>query len=822
MDRQQGLSEEDAARRLVQDGPNELARDQPRGVLELTVGTLKEPMFLLLLGCGGLYLLLGDVQEALTLLSFVVLTIGISVRQGRRTERAVAALRSLSSPRALVVRGGVRHRIPGREVVTGDVLLLSEGDRVPADATVVESSHLSVDESLITGESVPVRKRAAEPAEARVFSGTLVVKGHAAALVTATGPKSELGKLATVVAEEHAPRTPLQREVDTLVRRLTFVGAGLCLTLMAVMGLAYGQWLKGLLAGLTLAMAMLPEEIPLVLSVFVTLGAWRLSKAGVLARNSAALEALGAATVLCVDKTGTLTRNQLELVRLQTARARHDTRQDTGELEEEFHPLAEFAVLASQREAFDPIDAACQRFGQAQLGATEHWHADWALEREYPLSDQMLALCHVYRPLKKEPAVVAAKGAPEAIADLCHLGEEALAKLRDQVTQMAEDGLRVLGVARARFEGPLPTEQHDFEFELLGLIGFLDPVRDEVPQAIAQCQAAGVRVVMVTGDHPRTAAAIARNAGLKADVLLTGDELDKLDDTALAERVKHVEVCARIQPAQKLRIVKAFRARGEVVSMTGDGVNDAPALKAADIGVAMGGRGTDVARESASLVLVNDSFASILTGVRTGRRIFDNLRKAVAYIVAVHLPIASLSLIPAALGLQVLLPIHVVFLEMIIDPACSIVFEAEGEEPGLMTRRPRRLTDKLFRVRDATMALVQGVLLSLACFAVLGFGYYSKVPPDQVRAAIFLCLVAGNLGLIWSNLGRKVPSTNAALNWVLVGAAGLAGLAVALPTLREVFHFSALGWQPALGAAALGVAVVAPFRWLKGLFERSA
>jgi Ca2+-transporting ATPase len=789
----QGLQESEALERLRLEGPNELARDKPQSLLHSILAVLREPMLLLLLAAGVIYLVLGDRTEALTLLFFVVVVITITLVQERKTERALTALRDLSSPRALVVRGGERRRIAGREVVRGDVLVLAEGDRVPADATLRDFSHLELDESLLTGESVPVQKGADSP---QVFAGTLVVRGHGQAEVHATGARSEMGRIGTALASIESGRTPLQEEVGRIVRTIAFVGLGLCGALVLLYGLSRGNWLQGLLAGIALAMAVLPEEFPVVLTVFMAIGAWRISKSRVLARRLPAVEALGAATVLCTDKTGTLTENRMQVARLWSGGVLHVV--DGGELPEAVHEVVEFGILASQRDPFDPMERAFHALGQRALGGTEHLHAEWELVREYPLSPALLAVAHVWRSPDGAQLVVAAKGAPEAIADLCHLHAAAQEVVRAHVAEMGADGLRVLAVARAWFAaGELPSIQHDFDFELLGLVALADPVRAGVPAAVAECAAAGVRVLMITGDAPETARAIARTIGIgDGHALLTGRELDALSEAELRARLPELRIFARVVPEQKLRLVQALRALGEVVAMTGDGVNDAPALKAAHIGVAMGGRGTDVAREAAALVVTDDDFGSIVAALRLGRRIYDNLRRAMAYVVAVHVPIVGLALLPVLLGWPlVLFPVHIVFLELVIDPACSVAFEAEPEEPGLMRRPPRKVGARLFSARLLVTSLLQGASLLAVALFVFHVGWKHTDSESSGRALAFAALIAGNVALILVNRSweRGMFATLATRNFaswaVILGASAMLALVLTVPFLRELFHF---------------------------------
>jgi Ca2+-transporting ATPase len=828
----QGLSEAESARRLAAEGPNELARDRKPSLWATMAAVLREPMLLLLLGAGGVYLLLGSLHEALALLLSVVVVIAITLAQERKTERAVAALRDLSSPRALVVRGGARRRIPGREVVRGDLLVLAEGDRVAADAVLVESTHLEVDESLLTGESAPVRKRVTgrPHGETRpggddqpvVYAGTLVVGGGGLAEVVATGSRSELGRIGASLASLEAGQSPLQGEIARIVRIVAVAGLLLCAALVVVYGLTRGDWLQGFLAGIALAMAVLPEEFPVVLTIFMAMGAWRISRSRVLTRSLPAIEALGAATVLCTDKTGTLTENRMAVARLWSRGAVHAV--GAGPLPEAVHEVVEFGILASQRDPFDPMEKAFHQLGAATLAGTEHLHAGWSLERQYPLSAELLAVSHVWRSPGGDRLVVAAKGAPEAIADVCHLGPDSVAEVRAEAGRMGADGLRVLAVARACVpRGDLPPGQHDFDFELVGLVGLADPVRANVPAAVAECAGAGVRVVMITGDAPATARAIARQAGLPGEgPILTGPELDGLSDDELRRRLRETAVFARAVPEQKLRLVQALRAEGEVVAMTGDGVNDAPALKAAHIGIAMGGRGTDVAREAAALVLTDDDFSSIVAAVRLGRRIYDNLRRAMAYVLAVHVPAAGLALLPVLLGWPlVLFPLHIVFLELIIDPACSMAFEAEPGDPGLMRRPPRPAGSGLFDARLMALSLAQGASLLAATMACFRLALDRGDSDDAARALAFTTLIAGNVMLILVNrswhrsvlvtLGRR----NLASWAVVTGATGTLLAALRVPFLSGLLRLGPAGARELALAAIAGAGSLAWFEALK-------
>ena len=831
-----GLGESEAAERLKKEGFNELPAQKSRNFIQILISVVKEPMLMLLLFSGLIYLFLGEARDAAMLLLFVVVVVGITFVQERRTERALDALKNLSSPRALVIRDGKQVRIPGREVVRDDIMILREGDRVPADATVIFSGNLTINESLLTGESLAVRKTEWDgKTEFRqpggedlpfVFSGTLVVQGHGVARVARVGANTEMGKIGRAIGSIEEEDTQLKKETARLVRDFTIGGLALCLLVILIYGVTRGDWLNGFLAGLSLSMAMLPEEFAVVLLIFLSLGAWRMSKRQVLTRRMQAIETLGSATVLCVDKTGTITMNKMVMSEL-LANGEH-CRVDgiTGNLPEKFHDLLEFGNLASQKDPFDPVEKEIKDATEKFLGKSEHIHHNWKLVREYALSKHLLALSHVWESPDKMNYVVAAKGAPEAILDLCHLPENEKQSLLQWVHKMSNNGLRILGVAKAQFEkGSLPREQHDFSFTFVGLIGFVDPVRPSVTESLKECYEAGIRVIMITGDYPGTAQHVAKQIGLKnPDKFITGAEIKNMDFNQLRERLLDTNIFARVVPEQKLEIVSALKANGEIVAMTGDGVNDAPALKLAQIGVAMGERGTDVARESADLVLLDDNFSSIVEAVRMGRRIYDNLRKAISYIFSVHVPIAGMALLPVLFKMPlVLLPAHIAFLELIIDPACSTVYEAEPEESNIMKRPPRRLDQPLFDRSTFFTSLFQGLSVLAVVFMVFFIALYLGKGELDARTLTFTALVVANLSLIIVNLSweRRIRDilfdNNPALRFVTAGAVISLGLILYVPFLREMFHFSILHASDVLSAVLAGAVSVL---WIRAVRKK--
>jgi P-type Ca2+ transporter type 2C len=838
-----GLSESEAQNRLRSEGYNELPRSEKRTPLRIMFEVLREPMLVLLLGGGLIYLALGDLKEALILIAFAMFSIVITIVQESRTERVLEALRDLTSPRALVIRDGERKRIAGREVARGDVVVIEEGDRVPADILLMQAHDLRTDESLLTGESVSVRKRlytAGESASGQrpggddqpfAYSGTLAVGGSGLGEVTATGVKSEIGKIGLSLSSLEIEPPRLRAQIQKLVLIFSGIGAVACVTTAVLYALWRGTWLEGLLAGIALGMAMLPEEFPVVMTIFMAMGAWRISQARVLTRRAAAIETLGSATVLCTDKTGTLTQNKMSIAELRriTGGETHFHVGSPENMPAAFRDLVEGGLLASSQNPFDPMDKAFHELAGQKVEASQLARVKGRkLERTYGLRPDLLAVTQVWAdPDRDAHFLVAAKGAPEAIASLCRLFGKDRELMDMAVNEMAAEGLRMLGVARAVFAGKsLPKSPRGFAFEFAGLVGLADPLRASVPEAVAQCHTAGIRVIMITGDYPATAKAIAQQAGIHCENVVTGDDLAELDNPALATLLKTATVFARIMPEQKLRIVNALKANGEVVAMTGDGVNDAPSLKAAHIGVAMGGRGTDVAREASSIVLLDDDFGSIVKAVRLGRRIFDNLQKAMGFIVAVHVPIAGLALLPLVTGLPLLFgPVHIAFLEMIIDPVCTLVYEAEDEESDIMARPPRAPDAPLFSRYLIAWSVAQGAFVLLLVAGIYIGALRFGMPEAEARALVFFSMVLSTIGLIFVNRSfgasplAALKRPNPALVHVMLAVAAMLALTLAWPRVMELFRFGPLHLDDLTLAAGAGLAVLLALASVKALLH---
>lgn len=820
-----GLTSDQAQQRLRSHGRNVLRQRSQRGLVVLLRELFSEPMFLLLVLAAAIYLVLGDLAEGVLLAVFACLTLALVLIQQQRSEKALEALRELGAPTARVIRDGQLQSIAAAEVVPGDLLEVEEGERVAADAVICEAQGLSVDESLLTGESMPVRKRPDTAAidqhadllpggddQPGLYAGTLVVAGNGLAQVVATGEHTRAGRIGVELATIQFEATRLQRNSARLVRLFGVIALLVSLAVVLLYGLLREDWMQGLLSAIAVAMSMLPEEFPLALAVFFAIGAWRMAQLKVLARRSAVVETLGAATVLCVDKTGTLTENRMQVRILDNGEATFDAQSEGEALPQDYGAIIEYGWLASRANTPDPMDRAVGQLIRAR--GQQLLHADWPLLGEFGLTPERLAFSRVWD-AGEQRHIAATKGAPEAVADLCKLAGEQRQRWLDRVDALAAKGLRVLAVGAGQQRGDRGEELEDFDFRMVGLIAFEDPLRASVPAAIATAHAAGMRVVMITGDFPATAKAIAADAGIDAAKVLSGAALAELDDEALAVAASKASVFARVQPAQKLRLVEALKQRGEVVAMSGDGVNDAPALKAAHIGIAMGVRGTDVAREAAGLVLLDENFDRIVAAVRMGRRIFDNLRKVMLYIAAIHVPIAGLALLPLLFGWPpMFLPAHVVLVEMIIDPMCTLGFESQPAEPGIMKQRPRPIDEALIGPRQLMVGAAQGLWLLAAVLGVYVYAGSVGLSHAQALTATFVALTAGNLMLVRVNATRRSALSGAFGRgqrhfWIIAALAGGAvALCVGVPGLAQLFGFAWPGLSNILLAAAVGALAV--------------
>ena len=825
-----GLSSDEARRLLVEHGANALVPERHRtGMASTLVRAATDPMALLLLVAGPTYLLLRDVSDAAITFAALVPIVAVGLVLEVRAERALEGLKRLTAPTATVWRDGRRQTVPTLEIVPGDLVFLQEGDVIPADGDFAAGTQVMVDESALTGESVPVGKAVGgSEGERTVLAGTTVLSGRGMFRVTVTGAATGYGRIGTLVAGIKEQPTPLQRLIGRLVRRLGLVALAFCVAVIGIQ-LSYGKgWGAAVIAGVSLAIAAIPEEFPMVFTLYLALGAWRLARERALVRRLAGVETLGATSVICSDKTGTLTLGRLEVAGLTGPGEEPILADDgpPGDLGTWGRSLLESAVLASEPLPFDPLEQAIVRFASANGVDVDALHAR-RFVHDYAFDPATKRVTHVWA--ADGGSEVFAKGAIEGILEVCGAHEDVRREALSANHELASRGMRVIAVA----SGPLPepTGDRDRDERALrfdGLVALSDPPRPGVAEALAECRQAGIRVVMITGDHPMTAHAVAEHLGLPddGDRIVTGDDLDAASDEELDAIVARANVFSRTRPEQKHRLVEALKRQGHVVAMTGDGINDAPALRESDIGVAMGQRGTEVAREAATMVLLDDNFATIVGAVRDGRRIFENLRRAFAFLIAFHVPLLLGALVVPLTGTPLLLlPVHLVLLELILHPTISLVFEADPAAPDLMRRRPRPSTSGLLGRRDLVGATALGLTLAAAVLAVYLVRIHQGVPVNEARALAFTTMVLGQLFLVFVGRSPELPvwrasyRDNRALPWIAVGTLLVVFAADDLPGVAEVMRLAPLSL--AQFGLALLVAAAATL-WLEPFKRRTA
>ncbi len=752
-----GLSSAEAKRLQDEYGKNELTAQKKENFIKKLIHIILEPMFLLLIVAAVIYFILGEPRDGAIMLIFVVGIISIDVIQEWKTDKTLNALKDLSAPHAKVIRDGVEITIASSDLVPGDLMIIQEGVKIPADGVVIKCNDLCVDESSLTGEAEGVWKVTSDNIVSTdsywrkdyCYAGTLVTQGTASVLVDKIGANTEYGKIGANIASAPNEDTPLQKQTGNIVK----VSAGIAAVLFVLVGiLTYfnipdhtfkARIIESILSGITLAMAIIPEEFPVILIVFLSMGAWRLAKKQSLVRKLPSVETLGAVSVLCVDKTGTITMNQM-------------TVENVWSINEDTHSLIETMGLGCETDAYDPMEKAMLRYCENN-GISKEDLFSGELIAEYAFTNELKMMGHVWR--RKGEIIIAAKGSPERILTVCDISDKDRALTEQKVSEMSSEGLRVIAVATVKLQSnnDIPDKITDCSLTFLGLIGLTDPPRESVKDDIAVCNRAGIRVVMITGDNGITASSIAKKIGMpNSDHIITGDMLNEMSDLELQEKVKDVSIFSRVVPEHKMRIVKAFKENGEIVAMTGDGVNDAPALKYADIGIAMGKRGSEVSREAADIILMDDNFTTIVETVKDGRRIYDNIRKAVGYVFTIHIPIAFAALLAPLLGIapaaMLLLPLHVVLLELIIDPTCSLVLERQPAEDDIMDRKPRSPNEKLLNAKVLTKSIVQGFVIFIASFGT----YYTILGNNSdnaplARAMGISIIMISNLFLVQVN-----------------------------------------------------------------------
>ncbi len=792
-----GLTAVEAKRRLAVFGPNELVPEHAATGLRATLRhALTDPMAILLVVAATTYVALGRTEDAVVALVALVPIVGVSLVLELRAERALESLRRLTAPLARAIRDGREEPVPAVDLVPGDAIVLREGDVIPADGRLVSGAELVVDESSLTGESQPITKSVRTDDEAALWAGTTVLAGRAVAVLGVTGAKTRYGTIGELVARIAPQPTPLQALIRRLFVRLSAVALVFCVGVV-VLELARGHGLAdAVIAGVSLAMAAIPEEFPMVFALYLGLGAWRLARDHALVRRLVGVETLGATSVICSDKTGTLTLGTIEVAATWTA---------PGVSERD---LFEHGVLASEPDPYDPLEQAVVRAAALRGVDAARLHAR-TLVRDHAFDPATRSLTHVWAGETGPRAY--AKGALEGLTTLGRTASAVRDAARAANDRLAADGMRVLAVATGPAERSADRAGDESGLTLAGLLAFADPVRPGVAGSIAECRAAGVRVVMITGDHPLTASAIAGAVGLRGARVATGDDIDAADDETLRGLVSRTDVFARARPEQKYRLVRALRGAGEVVAMTGDGTNDAPALREADIGIAMGRRGTEVARSAATLVLLDDDFSTIVHAVRDGRRIFDNLRRAFSYLISFHAPLLlSAVLIPLAGAPLLLLPVHLVWLEIVLHPTVALVFEADPADPDVMRRPPRARGTGLLERRRLAALLARGLTLSAAVLAVYLVAI-GRGTEEGARGLAIATLVIGQVLLVFVERADDRPvwrvaiDTNRMILPITAASLALLVVALALPPLAVLLHVAtpALdGWLVAAAAAA--------------------
>lgn len=811
-----GLTDEQVIASRELHGKNILQAKEQSSLAEALKEAFTEPMFLLLLAAGVIYFLLGESGEGIFMIAAIFLVSAISVYQGSRSRNALEALKALNQSSARVIRNGREQRMPAEDIVQGDVLMIEEGEQMPADVRIIRANDLSVNESILTGEAFAIRKEEGQP----LFMGTAIVSGMAYCEVTAVGNRTELGKIGKSLEQISVEKSPLQKQISSFVTKMAIVGAGVFLLVWGINFYHSRDVLDSLLKGLTLAMSILPEEVPVAFTTFMAIGAWRLTKMGIIVKQTQTVETLGSASVICTDKTGTITENRMQLAMVYV----HATKQTVPpELwqDDAVRDVISTAMWASETEPFDPMEKALHEAYKTIAHRDER--PDYQMVHEYPLGGRPPMMTHVFAN-KKGERLIAAKGAPEAIISVSHLSAEESAQVTRQIEDLAGKGYRVLAVGRSTFIGAAyPEQQQSLPFTFLGLVAFYDPPKQNIADVFSTFYNAGIRLKIITGDNTATTLSIAKQAKFRGtEEALTGDDVTKMNEAELTEAVKRVNIFTRMFPAAKLRIINALKADQQVVAMTGDGVNDGPALKAAHIGIAMGNKGTDIAKKAASLVLTDDDLSKMTDAVAMGRRIYSNLKKAIQYILSIHIPIILTVTVPLLQGWiypNIFTPLHVIFLELIMGPTCSIVYEHEPLEKNAMLEPPRPFTTTFLNWSELSTSVIQGLMITAGTLGIYLYAVHNNYDEPMTRTLVFTTLVTANIFLTLVNrsfhysLFSTIRYNNWLLRAVLLISIVLSLAMIYIPPLAAFFQFSAPALQPLGISIGFGILSVT---WFEG------
>lgn len=791
-----GLTNEQVEEARVRHGLNTSGLKSESGFLKAVMSLLKEPMFILLLTASTLYFISGKTGDGIFMLCAIALVAAISLYQDSRSRNALQALKDLTQPFCKVIRNGLEVQIASEQIVMGDSLIIEEGSSIPADGIIIHSNDFSVNESILTGESLAVSK--SESGDNKIFQGTTVASGLAICSVTAIGLQTQLGKIGKRLEEIDEESTPLQIQINNFVKKMAFAGIVVFLLVWLINFLLSKNLMDSLLKSLTLAMSILPEEIPVAFTTFMALGAWRLMKVGIIVKQTKTVETLGSATVICLDKTGTITENKMALSKLYTHTTKKSSQSSDlpGDPEKE---LIRFGMWSSEPIPFDPMEIALHN---AYIQSSqEDERLRFKLIHEYPLEGKPPMMTHIFED-DAGNRIIAAKGAPEAVIAVSQLTDREKNEIEAVVQEFASEGYRVLGVGVAQFEGTnFPSQQREYKFRFVGLVAFYDPPKANIKEVFASFYKAGIEVKIVTGDNTATTTTIARQVGFRgADKALTGEALMALDEAELKDKVMRTAIFTRMFPEAKLRIINALKANGQIVAMTGDGVNDGPALKAAHIGVAMGNKGSEIAKRASSLILVEDNLARLIDAIAMGRKIYTNLKKAIQYIISIHIPIILTVFIPLVLGWiypTIFSPVHVIFLEVIMGPTCSIIYENEPIEKNAMLQRPRPFTTTFFNLKELTTSIIQGLVITLGTLSVYQYSVHQTNDENTVRTMVFLTLISANtfLTLVNRSFYYSVLTTslsNRMVPLIILITVGVTSLILLAPPLRDFFEFGKL------------------------------
>lgn len=821
----QGLDSERVNLSREKFGRNQLDFKKENTFLDVLLQIVKEPMTILLLVASIIYFLSGETGNGIFMMVAILFITSISLYQDSRSKNALEKLKDLSQPKCKVIRNGILTELQSAELVVGDFLLVEEGSSITADGTIVQSNDFSVNESILTGESLAVFKDKGKE-DRFIYCGTIVASGLAIAEITAIGNETKLGKIGKSLESIGEEKTPLEIQVSNFVRWMAIVGA---VVFVLVWGINYWQSkqiLNSLLQSLTLAMSILPEEIPVAFTTFMALGAWRLMKLGIVVKQTKTVETLGSATVICTDKTGTITENKMSLAKLFVLKTNKIVSPESA-LNDSEKELIELSMWASEPIPFDPMELALHQAYKDLHQKDKRPH--YKLVHEYPLSGKPPMMTHIFSDSQGH-RIIAAKGAPEALIKVSHLNDQEIQQIHTAIERLATEGFRVLGVGVSNFVGEnYPAQQQDLPFEFKGIVAFYDPPKKNIQRVMEDFFSAGIQVKIITGDNAATTASIAKQIGFKDyDKTISGEELMALSEKELQSRVMDTTIFTRMFPEAKLKIINALKANNQIVAMTGDGVNDGPALKASHIGIAMGKKGTEIAKQAASLILMEDDLSKMVDAVAMGRKIYSNLKKAIQYIISIHIPIILTVFIPLALGWiypNIFSPVHIIFLELIMGPTCSIIYENEPIEPNTMSQKPKPLSNTFFNLKELSISIIQGLFITMGTLSVYQYAVANEYNEEITRTMVFGVLITANVVLTLINrsfyysIFTTLKYKNDMIKLIVFLTIALVGCILYIKPLNEFFEFATLNRVQLLISITIGLISVGWFEIVK-IFKR--